>query len=85
MIDLLTADFIAALRDKIRQDMNNYADDVATGQCADHAAYKELCGVIRGLALAERHLLDLADLMKEDNDEWNHRVTGKRTSPAARG
>jgi hypothetical protein len=49
--------------------MNNYADDVATGQCADHAAYKELCGVIRGLALAERHLFDLADLMKEDNDE----------------
>jgi hypothetical protein len=41
--------------------------------------------VIRGLALAERHLLDLADLMKEDNDEWNHRTTGKRISPAARG
>jgi len=25
--------------------------------------------VIRGLAFAERHLLDLADHMKEDNDE----------------
>ena len=49
--------------------MNNYADDLANGQCPDFAKYKELCGVIRGLAFAERHLLDLADLMKEDNDE----------------
>ena len=69
MIDLLTADFIAALRDKIRTDMNNFTDDLANGQCPDFANYKELCGVIRGLAFAERHLLDLADLMKEDNDE----------------
>ena len=69
MIDLLTADFIAALRDKIRKDMNNFTDDLANGQCPDFANYKELCGVIRGLAFAERHLLDLADLMKEDNDE----------------
>jgi hypothetical protein len=69
VIDLLTADFIAALRDKIRTDMNNFTDDLANGQCPDFAKYKELCGVIRGLAFAERHLLDLADLMKEDNDE----------------
>jgi hypothetical protein len=69
VIDLLTADFIAAMRDKLRTDMNNYTDDLANGQCHDYATYKELCGVIRGLAFAERHLLDLADLMKEDNDE----------------
>ena len=69
MIDLLTADFIAAMRDKLRTDMNNFTDDLANGQCPDYAAYKELCGVIRGLAFAERHLLDLADHLKEDNDE----------------
>lgn len=68
-MDLLVIDFIEVLRSKIREDMNNYADDVATGQCGDHAQYKELCGVIRGLALAERHLLDLAKLQEENDDE----------------
>ena len=52
----------------LRKEMNNYADDVANGICADYAAYKELCGVIRGLALAERLLIDLAK-EKEDDDE----------------
>jgi hypothetical protein len=70
VIDLLTADFIAAMRDKLRTDMNNYTDDLANGQCTTFEQYKELCGVIRGLAFAERHLLDLAEyLQKDENDE----------------
>ena len=68
-MDLLVMDFIEAMRSKLRTDMNNYADDLANGQCTDFAQYKELCGVIRGLAFAERHLLDLADKLKEDDDE----------------
>ena len=60
--------FVAVLRDKFREDMNNYADDVATGQCADFSAYKELCGVIRGLAMAERYLLDLAAKLEKDDE-----------------
>ena len=60
--------FVAVLREKIREDMNNYADDVATGQCADFGADKELCGVIRGLAMAERHLLDLAEKLEKDDE-----------------
>lgn len=56
-------------RDHLRKEMNNYADDVATGVCADFAAYKELCGVIRGLALAERLLIDLAKEKVDDDDE----------------
>ena len=68
-MQLETMDFISVLRDKIRADMNNFTDDMANGQCVDHAAYKELCGVIRGLAYAERHLLDLADNLERANDE----------------
>jgi hypothetical protein len=49
--------------------MNNFTDDMANGQCQDHASYKELCGVIRGLAYAERHLLDLAENLERANDE----------------
>lgn len=68
-MDLMMMDFIQATRDKIRQDMNNFTDDLATGACPDHASYKELCGVIRGLAYAERHLLDLAENIEKANDE----------------
>lgn len=68
-MDLLVMDFMEAMRNKLRADMNNYADDLANGQCTNFEQYKELCGVIRGLALAERHLLDLAEKMKEDDDE----------------
>jgi hypothetical protein len=68
-MELQAMDFITALRNKLRTDMNNFTDDLANGQCTDFATYKELCGVIRGLAYAERHLLDLAENLKEDNDE----------------
>ena len=69
-MDPLLQSFIEALRKKIRENMNNYTDDMAGGQCTDFAAYKELCGVVRGLAYAERHLLDLAKLASEDGDEF---------------
>ena len=61
-------EFARVLRDKIRTDMNNYADDVAGGACQSFDAYQKLCGVIQGLAIAERHLLDLAEKV-EKNDE----------------
>jgi hypothetical protein len=58
-----------ALRDKIRADMNNFTDDLANGQCSSFEQYKELCGVIRGLAYAERHLIDLAENVERELDE----------------
>lgn len=62
--------FASVLRDKLRADMNNYADDIATGQCIDFTSYKHLCGLIQGLAIAERHVLDLVEAMnKGDEDE----------------
>ena len=61
--------FASVLRDQIRKDMNNYADDVATGACHDFAAYQKLCGVIQGLALAERYIIDLAEKVEKANDD----------------
>jgi hypothetical protein len=60
--------FVEVLRDMIRKDMNNYADDLAGGACADFSQYQKLCGVIQGLALAERHLLDLADRLEKADE-----------------
>jgi hypothetical protein len=62
-------DFARVLREKIRTDMNNYADDLAGGVCQDFAQYQKLCGMIQGLATAERYLLDLVEKVEKANDD----------------
>ena len=61
-------DFARVLREKIRTDMNNYADDLAGGGCRSFEEYQKLCGTIQGLALAERYLIDLADKAERADD-----------------
>jgi hypothetical protein len=61
-------DFARVLRDKIRSDMNNYADDLASGRCRSFDEYQKLCGTIQGLAFAERHLLDLAEKVEQSDE-----------------
>jgi len=61
-------DFAHVLRDKIRTDMNNYADDIAGGACRNFEEYQKLCGIISGLALAERYLLDLLEKVEKSNE-----------------
>jgi hypothetical protein len=41
---------------------------VATGSCRNFEDYKRLCGVIEGLAIAERHLKDLLAKLENDDD-----------------
>ena len=64
----MTDNFARVLREQIRIDMNNYADDLAGGACQSFDEYKKLCGVIQGLAIAESHLLALLKKV-EDSDE----------------
>ena len=68
-MDVLTMNALQVLREKLRTDMNNFTDDLANGQCSSFEQYKELCGVIRGLAYAERHLIDLAENIEKELDE----------------
>jgi hypothetical protein len=62
-------EFARVLREQIRTDMNNYADDLAGGVCQDFAQYQKLCGMIQGLALAERYILDLVEKVEKANDD----------------
>ena len=64
----MIAEFARVLREKIRTDMNNYADDLAGGQCRTFDEYQKLCGVIQGLAIAERHILDLAEKVEKSDE-----------------
>ena len=61
-------EFASVLRDQIRTDMNNYADDLAGGICRNFDEYQKLCGVIQGLATAERYLIDLAEKVEKANE-----------------
>ena len=60
--------FVEVLRKKIRDDLNNYADDIAGGACQSFEQYQKLCGVIQGLAMAEAYLLDLAKKVEESDE-----------------
>lgn len=60
--------FARVLREKIRTDMNNYADDLASGTCRSFDEYQKLCGLIQGLAVAERYLLDLAEKAEKEDE-----------------
>ena len=64
----MIADFARVLREKLRIDMNNYADDLAGGICRNFEEYQKLCGVIQGLATAERYLIDLAEKVEKANE-----------------
>lgn len=60
--------FARVLREQIRKDMNNYADDLASGVCRSFDDYQKLCGLIQGLAIAERYVLDLAAKMEKADE-----------------
>lgn len=62
-------EFARVLRAKLRDDMNRISDDVSVGACKSFDEYRHLCGQIHGLALAERHLMDLLDNLQQDEDE----------------
>ncbi len=47
------------IKQKIRNKMNELADDIALGSAKDFAEYKFLTGIISGLAMVERDILDL--------------------------
>jgi hypothetical protein len=51
---------------KLRGMMNEHADHIASGACKDYSEYQKMTGVIEGLALAERELLDYVErVLKE--------------------
>lgn len=52
---------LETLRKQIRLQMNDIADNLIGGNCKDFADYTHQVGQIKGLAGAERELIDLAE------------------------
>ena len=66
MSEIVEDGLLSLLRKKIREHMNEMADNVSTGNASSFEEYKRQCGVIEGLALAERELLDLDARLRTD-------------------
>lgn len=58
---------LSVLRTKIRAQLNDLADNIAGDSAKDFGEYRYMCGVIHGLALAERELLDMAETLKRND------------------
>ena len=54
------------LLEKIRIIMNDTADHVSGGSCRNMEEYSKCVGIIEGLALAEREVLDLDKRISEN-------------------
>lgn len=59
-------DEMEVLQKRLRQQMNDLADVISTGGCQTFDHYQRLCGMIEGLAYAERELLDIRERQQED-------------------
>lgn len=53
------------IKSKIRQKLNEYADDLALGGAKDYPQYTHMTGIIAGLAMVERDILDLEERLKD--------------------
>jgi hypothetical protein len=54
------------LRQAIRGQMNDISNNIIGGGCTDFAEYTHQTGVIKGLAIAERELLDLDKRIEDE-------------------
>ena len=66
MSNKATDNLLRAIQSYIRIQMNDAVDAMASGVCEDYAAYKQLCGVVEGLARAERTILDFDERASQD-------------------
>ena len=58
-------DELDLLREQFRKMMNELSDHMSAGGCKEYSEYTRCCGMIEGLATAERELLDLKKKLEE--------------------
>ena len=61
---IVSDDVLSLLRKKLRGQMNELADHLALGSAKDIEEYRKVCGMIEGLAWAEREVIDIEDRLR---------------------
>lgn len=59
-------DELEYIQDKIRQNMNNVADHLATGGCQNWDHYQYMTGMVKAFAIIERDIIDLVERIKSE-------------------
>ena len=60
----MSDDAFSLLKKKLRQQMNEIADLLSLGSAKNMEEYRKMCGIIEGLAWAEREVIDLEDRLR---------------------
>ena len=58
-------DVLSVLKKKFRNQMNELADRLALGSAQNIEEYRKVCGMIEGLAWAEREVIDIEDRLRD--------------------
>ena len=66
MNDVIRA--LSFLQKEIERLRDEQAMYISTGRAADYAEYKNVCGVIRGLSLADQSINDLVERMEKSDE-----------------
>ena len=61
----MSDDVLSLLKKQLRDQMNELADLVSLGSAKNMEDYRKMCGIIEGLAWAEREIIDIEDRLKE--------------------
>ena len=61
-------DVLEHLAEKIHEDRLRMIEDLGEGKAKDHAEYKFSCGVVRGLLMANNHILELAERLDKADE-----------------
>ena len=61
-------DVLEYLVEQLQEDRLRMIEDLGEGKAKDHAEYKFACGVVRGLLMANNHILELMDRMEKADE-----------------
>ena len=61
----MSDDALSLLKKKLRDQMNEIADLVSLGSAKNMEDYRKMCGIIEGVAWAEREIIDIEEKLRE--------------------
>lgn len=61
----MSEDVLSVLKKKIHAQMNVISEHVSSGSSKDMEDYRKMCGMIEGLAWAEREIIDLESRLND--------------------
>ena len=64
----MSSDLLKYLSNKVQEEVTVLSDDLARGTAKDHGDYKYVCGIIRGLMIANAMFADTAQKMENDDE-----------------